>query len=689
MNVDVFGLAREDLIQEIDDEDIEFFKLEKLQEGDIQDLLILLLPEKKKGKIRKKGYLPEEVEIIQNYIENGGTAIIIAPMDEKHVNKMLELYEKFDFTPIINDAEKLLHGNLNLGFFIRRKDGKYGNVKKHVKRYAHFVTAVEDVEILFEGNYLPAVLRRWIGEGQILLYGLEEEEFWRNDFGVLVKYLINDYEGLWEQVDDELEFFEAFEKNNKVTTEQRQQIYRAMARQVLKKKSLDSILDFTNQNFRDIVLGELDFEKIVQEMAEVHEKNLVRQYRLLHERAREIKNDRVRELLEQYMIKQIEEGHITQDDYELLLKRNLLPKEGDILYFFFFQPHSMKDYEKFKQLAKRLQEWNKEMNLFDEQNIKRILKEHLRVQRERIQAHEEEQRRLKELEEKRLKEKQEEELRKKQKEDEERRRREELNRQRLERLKKEREAEIERQRQLREQRKKEYEEQLKKRIEEKKRREQQKEEIRRKKEQEELERQKIKEEIRRRSIEEMKRKKAYDLRMQQIKEQKMLMDKLKQKEELEYKKIQEDYRKRRQEMQERVERARKEKEYYKKLKEEKISQRIEELTAPKLLAPALEKTPEEKLELEQKFQDKIINSTIEIIEFLFRPEEFITLAKELEAELELDEFELEEVNKTTQEAMEFLNSLQPFFDFTDFLFNPLVVISEDDLEELEELDDLV
>ncbi|MHC1592234.1 MAG: hypothetical protein ACXQS8_09120, partial [Candidatus Helarchaeales archaeon] len=328
MNVDIFGLVREDLIQDIEDDEFEFFKLEKLEEGDIQEMLVLLLPEKKKGKLRKKGYRPEEVAIIRKYLEEGGIVIIIAPMEEKFSSRMLELQEEFEFTPVINEGDKLLHGNINLIYFIRRKDGKYGNVKRHVTRYAHFVTAMEDLEILFEGNYLPVVCIKKIGQGQLVLYGLSEEEFWTRDLKPLSKYLFGELDDLWEQVEDELEFFEALEKNERIPEDKRSKIYASMAKNVLRKRSFKDVMNSPNPTFCNIVLDHATIEDVEREFKDVHPKDLTRQYAATYEMAKKIGHEKAIQLLNSFMFKKIEERQIDFDSFDRLLKRALLPEDA-------------------------------------------------------------------------------------------------------------------------------------------------------------------------------------------------------------------------------------------------------------------------------------------------------------------------------------------------------------------------
>ncbi|MHA1385996.1 MAG: hypothetical protein ACTSR3_19760, partial [Candidatus Helarchaeota archaeon] len=156
INIDMIGIFNEEKVAKIKNSKLEFYSINEFVEGEkLQDILIIFLPQKgKKIKIRKKGWKTEEAEFVKKYIQNGGSAIIVFPLEHDYLAKFSAFSQVFNYTTVLNEQKKLLHVNPNLLIFNKNKEGKLTESKRLVDLYIHFLTDMK-CEVIMEGNYLP------------------------------------------------------------------------------------------------------------------------------------------------------------------------------------------------------------------------------------------------------------------------------------------------------------------------------------------------------------------------------------------------------------------------------------------------------------------------------------------------------------------------------------------------------
>ena len=239
-------------------------------------------------------------------------------------------------------------------------------------------------------------------------------EFWTNDLKQLAPYLSNEFEMLWDQVENELEFFDAWIKTNKTYEARRQAINSALAKKMLKKQNLIENLEIDLVSLRDVILNELNEDIINEEFQNIHRKELLREYERFHRRATKIGSTNTVKLLERYMIKLIEQQKITPEEYNQIMNKKLLPSEGEFLRFFIIEPQSSEEFKSLRNLAKQLQEWNEREELFDNNKINGMLEKFLKNQASILQELKEKEDLQKKLDKKRQQEQEEQEKKRQQ-----------------------------------------------------------------------------------------------------------------------------------------------------------------------------------------------------------------------------------------------------------------------------------
>ncbi|NVM00913.1 MAG: hypothetical protein HWN67_01135 [Candidatus Helarchaeota archaeon] len=659
INIDIIGLLNTEKVKQIKIPNIEFYLINELVVGEeIQDILLIFLPQKgNKNKIRKEGWYEDEAEYVKEYLKNGGKAIIIFPLNQDYLEKFLGFYRVFEFSAVYNNTKKLLHINPNLLFFNKNKEGKLIEAKRLVESYVHFLINKKG-EIIMEGNYLPVFMMLPVEKGSLLLYGLGEESFWKEDLKLIFQYLDNDYEQFFQKIQYNVEFFKLISKNHPRPEILKEEFISSL----IKNKSLNEILNFKDKEFQVNALKLLEFDAFESNFQNLTGKKLENEYIKLMAVLKKLNLYEVIKKLELFFIKKISEKRISYDHLIEIFEQGLLPPEAADLVVFFADPVSPQDFRNYRESIKKLMKWNKSLKIFNEDELKNLLWEKLQQEDEKTKRWRElqEKRRLKEEEEKRKRE-EERELRLKQLE------KEALEKKRLdEEKKKEEEQEklniIELQKKLRDERQKLYEERHKKRLDKEKSKEDSLIEARTRRLKAVRERERL------RRVRLIKRRKALELEVKKLREEKLKLEQETKQRDVEFQKILEErkirvkkYReeeeKRRLEVKEKLE----EKKRLRLKKLEKIKPTVKIAKKPEIVGPL----PIPEAPLPEELND--------FIDLMFNPYDYIS--------------ELVEYNKLLKEeetAVERTEEL--LLEFIELIINPADYLET--LSELSEFDDL-
>ncbi len=659
IKIDIIGLFNEEKVKQIKPPNIEFYSINELVEGEkIQDILLVFLPQKgDKNKVRKEEWTEEEAEFVKTYLKKGGKSIIIFPLDQDYLEKFLGFYQVFGFSAVYNDSEKLLHINPNLLFFNKNREGKLIEGKRLVENYVHFLTDKKG-EVIMEGNFVPVFLILPVGEGLLVLYGLGGESFWSEDFKAIFEYLEEEYEPFFKNIDYNIEFFKLILEIHPKPELLKEQFISSF----LKNKSLNAILSIKDEEFRTNTLKLLEFDNFEDFFQNMTGKKLESEYVKLRDVFKKSNLSEVVNKLELFFIKKISEKRIGYKQLIEIFERNLLPPEAADLVVFFADPVSPQDFRNYRESVKKLMNWNKSIQIFDEDELKNLLWEKLQTEDDKTQRWQElqEKRRLKEEEEQRKKEgerklllqKLEKEAAEKKKIEEQKKKEEE----------KEKINVIELQKKLREERQKLYEERHKKRIAKEKAKEEALTTVRKQRLKAVRERERI------RRIKLIKRRKALEEEVKKLRAEKIKLEEDSKKREQEFQKILEERKlrvkkfraeedKRRQEIKKKLE----EKKRLRIQKLEKIKPSVEITKKPEIIGPL----PIPEAPLTEEIND--------LIDLLFNPYEYIS---------ELAEYDkLIEEEETIEERNEEL-----ILEFIEFIINPSEYLET--LSELSDFDDL-
>ncbi|MFX1449898.1 MAG: hypothetical protein ACFFCM_03580 [Promethearchaeota archaeon] len=659
LNVDIIGLFEEEKVKQTKIPNVEFYVINEIVEGEkIQDILLIFLPRKgEKNKVRKEAWEEDEADVVKTYLKNGGKAIIIFPLDQEYLEKFTGFYQVFEFSAIYNDTKKLLHINPNLLFFNKNKEGKIVEAKRFVDRYVHFLINKKGEKII-EGNYIPVFMFLPVEKGTLLMYGLGEEAFWKEDLELIFRYLNEEYEYFFEKIQYNIEFFKFILKNHPKSNLLKEKFISSL----IKNKSIKDILNLRNEEFRIAALKLLDFKHLESNFQNLTGKKLEIEYIKLSDVIKKLNLVDVIKKIELFFIKKISEKKISYKHLIDLFERNLLPPEAADLVVFFADPVSPQDFRNFRESIKKLMKWNESIKIFNEDDLKNLLWEKVQQEDEKIKRWQElqEKRNLKEEEERNQKEK-ERELRIKQLE------KEALEKKRLEEEKKQKEEQeklniIELQKKLREERQKLYEERHKKRIQ----KEQSKEvaiiEARKRR----LKIMREREKKRRARL--VKRRKALEEEVNKLRAEKEKLEKEAVEREGELQKILEERKIRIKNY--KAEEAKRRFEAKKRL-EEKKRLRLQKLEQIK---PSVKST--EKLEIitpKPTPQEPLSEELSNFIDLIFNPYEYIT--------------ELLEYNKLLEEEQKIEeNTEEIILEFITFIMNPAEYLET--LSELSDYDDL-
>ncbi|MHA1379795.1 MAG: hypothetical protein ACTSRG_15600 [Candidatus Helarchaeota archaeon] len=664
VNVDVVGLFNEDIVAKIKIPEVEFYSINQFVEGEkLQDILLIFLPRKgKKNKIRKKGWLKKEVEFVKKYIEDGGNAIIIFPLEKDYITKFSEFGKVFNFTTVLNNTKKLLHVNPNLLIFNRNKEGKLTAAKRLVETYVHFLTNSKG-EVIMEGNYLPTCMIMRFGKGSLVLYGLGEELFWKEELKIWFEYLTNEYTKLFKRIDYDIDFFKEILKNIPDPNKLKEKYILS----IVQNKPLSYILDLKDKQFRLEILRLLDFNKFEDFFHDLTGRKLEKSYLELKKYLTDHKLFDVTEKLELFFIKKISEKRISYKQLIDMFEKGLLPSEAANLVVFFANPVSPQDFRNFRESIKQIIKWNNKIKIFKENELKNLLWEKLQEEDEKVKIWEEKQKlkRLKEEEERRRKEKERELLLKK------------LEREALEKKKLEEKKEMEKkkervnvikiQEKLIEERKRKYEEAHRKRIEKELLREKKLIEARKKRQKLQKERKK------RRQIQMLKRQKELEEEVKKLRAEKMIAKADAKKKEEEYLRLQEEWKLRTKKYKEaeQAERIKAKKEL-----EEKKRKKLEKTIAIHTREPLIKKEPQVEVKESPKFP--LSYELNDFIDILFNPYYYFSELAEVNKLLEEEQKSIEE------EEQKIIKEI--IFEFIEFIFNPSEYFET--LQKLSELESL-
>jgi len=367
INVDILGYFDEEVISKIDKPNMEFFEIEKLTEGEkFQDVLIISIPTKK-GKFRKKGYKSKEVSIINDYLTNGGNVILLYPINQKYFNLMDEFFEQFEFSAVLNEQEKLLHVNPNLVFFEKSKSDKYLPGKKFVKKYVHFLFP-HNVETLVEGNHLPVIALKRMQKGNLFLYGLGYNNFWKEDIERIFKYLLLKYEDLMEDVEEDQEF--VLKLINQASKFKQNLITKIYSRNYKDKYTIDDVLTIKDDYLRQKIangLTDQDFYDLFNDLNEKKIESYYIEYKNLFEK---YNYQNALYFLNKVMVKFIIKGRITFEKFKKLIENEHLPEEALSLIIYFTKPLSPTDFRNYRFNVNKLIQWNKKVKYLSERKIK-------------------------------------------------------------------------------------------------------------------------------------------------------------------------------------------------------------------------------------------------------------------------------------------------------------------------------
>ncbi|MHA1893106.1 MAG: hypothetical protein ACTSX4_01265 [Candidatus Helarchaeota archaeon] len=395
INVDILGYYDEEKISKLNLLDIEFFEIEKLVEGEkFQDILIVSIPTKK-GKIRKKGYKKEEIRIINKYLENGGNVILLYPINKKYFNLMDEFFEILDFSAVLNEEEKLLHVNPNLIFYEKTKDGKFIPGKRFVNKYVHFLFP-HKVETIIEGGYSPVVALKRVQRGNLFLYGMGYNNFWKEDVSKIFKYLLLKYEDLIQKLEKDQDYI--IETLNHSSKFKQNLILKIYSREFKKTHSIREILSIKNDFLRQKIANSLTDKEFYEHFKSLSENKIENDYLEFKNIFQENNYNNALYYLNKVMVKFIVKHKISFEKFRVLVENNHLPNEALSLIIYFTKPLSLDDFRNYRENVNKLIHWNRKVKYLSEKKIKEKFYEVSRYEDEQLKKWDEIKRREREKE---------------------------------------------------------------------------------------------------------------------------------------------------------------------------------------------------------------------------------------------------------------------------------------------------
>jgi len=280
---------------------------------------------------------------------------------------MDEFFEQFEFSAVLNEQEKLLHVNPNLVFFEKSKSDKYLPGKKFVKKYVHFLFP-HNVETLVEGNHLPVIALKRMQKGNLFLYGLGYNNFWKEDIERIFKYLLLKYEDLMEDVEEDQEF--VLKLINQASKFKQNLITKIYSRNYKDKYTIDDVLTIKDDYLRQKIangLTDQDFYDLFNDLNEKKIESYYIEYKNLFEK---YNYQNALYFLNKVMVKFIIKGRITFEKFKKLIENEHLPEEALSLIIYFTKPLSPTDFRNYRFNVNKLIQWNKKVKYLSERKIK-------------------------------------------------------------------------------------------------------------------------------------------------------------------------------------------------------------------------------------------------------------------------------------------------------------------------------
>ena len=368
INIDIVGDLKEELDTILNQDEFELFLINQITAPeDFQEVLVVYPPPKKK--LRWKAYTEEEVEILFEYVEQqGGILVLIPPFNSEYFEKTLEIYERFQVSPVLCNENLLLHINPHMINF-----GKEG--KLPIKKYYHFLTPeTKSFEVIIEGNWIPIFTFKFIGKGVLILYGLGSTNFWKEDLLAIFKYLQNDYAYFWEKTDLTEKRLEDILKCSR--DERHTQIRDAFIRTFSQKKSFKDLLEVRDSTLKEDLLHSIESTIIQDEFKNLSGKFIIKKYRELYRMLYKDYPDLLKRI-QQFLYQKIVDKTINEPTFMKLYEEDMLPPQAAYLLVFYLDPKNPENYKKFKENLSKLIEWNKVEHIFEENFLKELAWEHL------------------------------------------------------------------------------------------------------------------------------------------------------------------------------------------------------------------------------------------------------------------------------------------------------------------------
>jgi len=366
LKIDIIGDFQETLDESIED-NFELYLIDRITRAeDFQEILIVYPPPKKK--FRWKGYSKEEASTLHNYVQQGGILVLIPPYNPLYREKLTEIFEKFQVSPVFCKENLLSHINPHMINY-----GKEG--KRPVKMYIHFlIQNKESTEVIIEGNWIPIFAFQFIGKGVVVLYGLSSKNFWKEDLLSVFKYLKQDYAYFWEKselTEKQLENVLQFTRK-----EHHKKIREAFIHTFIKKKRFKDFLEIKDLKLREDLIKNIQDSTIEEEYKDLSGKFIAKKYREHYK----LLNKDYPELLkkiQKFIFSKIVDKTINKKTFNKLYESDMLPPEAAYLLIFYLDPKDPENYKKFKENLSKLIQWNKKEHIFEETFLKDLAWKHL------------------------------------------------------------------------------------------------------------------------------------------------------------------------------------------------------------------------------------------------------------------------------------------------------------------------
>ncbi|NVM29010.1 MAG: hypothetical protein HWN65_09200 [Candidatus Helarchaeota archaeon] len=367
INIDIIGDFRGAPDEIMDNKNLELFLIDKITKAeDFQEVLIVFPPVKKK--VRWKAYSPDEAEVLYDYVEKGGILILIPPFNPLYLEKLSEIYEKFQVSPVFQQENLLAHVNAHMINF-----GKES--KLPIKKYIHFlVQEKESAEVVIEGNYRPIFAFQFVGEGVVILYGLGSKKFWEEDLTLIFKYLKEDYASFWEK--SKLSEKELENIVNCSRKENHKKIQDEFINIFIKTKRFNEFLEIKDPDLKETLLQKIQSSTIEDEFKNLSGKFIAKKYRELHRLLNKEYPDLIKNL-QKFVYKKVIDMTINEKTFNTLYESDFLPPEAAYLLVFYLDPEDPENYKKFKENLTKLIQWNKTEKIFEEEFLKELAWDHL------------------------------------------------------------------------------------------------------------------------------------------------------------------------------------------------------------------------------------------------------------------------------------------------------------------------